>query len=103
MVLDCACRSITPMTSHMTIDYGDRSQVLVANDGRLLKLKHNGGLNPRDIDPWARCAGPTNPTAAMGHGVRLRKHIRRLQLEKNMNETDTREVSARSRIAFIPP
>lgn len=68
------------------------SQLMHSNEGRLRRLKMTGGLTGMDADPWARCRGPHGGAAAGGRGLQLRNYIRRMQLEKSVEEGSVSEV-----------
>ncbi|CAN0467568.1 unnamed protein product, partial [Ectocarpus sp. 8 AP-2014] len=59
---------------------------MIANEGRLRRLRISAGITERGVDPWARCRGPGGGAAACGRGVELRNCIRRIQLEKSVGE-----------------
>ncbi|CAN0090813.1 unnamed protein product, partial [Ectocarpus sp. 4 AP-2014] len=61
-------------------------KTMIANEGRLRRLRISAGITERDVDPWARCRGPGGGAAACGRGVELRNCIRRIQLEKSVGE-----------------
>ncbi|CAM9254849.1 unnamed protein product [Ectocarpus sp. 12 AP-2014] len=61
-------------------------KTMIANEGRLRRLRTSAGITERDVDPWARCRGPGGGAAACGRGVELRNCIRRIQLEKSVGE-----------------
>ena len=63
-----------------------------ANDARLRRLNKSGGIVERDANPWARCRRADGGAPAAGQGARLRKYIRRLQLEKTVSDSQVREV-----------
>ncbi|CAM9981898.1 unnamed protein product [Scytosiphon promiscuus] len=64
---------------------------MVANDGRLRRLRVAASISEKDVDPWSRCRGPGGGVAARGRGVHLRNYIRRLQLEKTVGEGSVAE------------
>lgn len=68
-------------------------QTMIANEGRLRRLRKSAGITERGVDPWARCRGPGGGAAACGRGVELRNCIRRIQLEKFVDQEVAAEVS----------